>query len=670
MLKIANINYKMAIYIFILFLLLVPWLNTSIDFKQNAGIASQEDVTFYEINPCKVSLFEFLRSNPKSIYQNHFHFRFNNYSSISCFGRVSGLTVIDSDFFISIGTNTFINIIFQGLICLLFLKFITRNKLSISENKVSNLAKNISILLTTYLFYFSVFSEKRFYEKQLYYVDFDEAFYKALVFLLFYFIIYNLIDIAENRSDNILNFLPFLFIFHSVISGTNITLFSSIFIYFGIISIIRKESLKKFNKIMVSLSVIWILNSTESYYFEPGKFRGFTSSIYEFNSSIYWCIYFILLINGIWYLFKTKSNKFKFDKFINNASLTSIVLVILGYLGANLPLINFFNYYYFGQQKFGISRNNPFEFNSWAEKLSWRGFYTSAETIGEFYGLCIILILYSYSRKKTINKIETIGFVASFLGIYFSNNRTSMLLAFLFSVYLLIEHKSYKRNATLLLSFFGMILLTYLVGVDDLTYELDFITTRITANTNSYSFEGINSSFSRWLNTNYGSGGFLSGIFGFFSFMGYFLNRSQRWGIFFARYNPTYMESILGSGPLSLGQVYGETPIAKTETFLLPHSSLLSFLVYFGFLGVLVLFLLLIFKFLDNRKSITTLGKMIILFIFINFLKNDLVNYFAPFTLYLVFMIGILNYNNNLFFKISSSSNYKNTGNETKENKN
>ena len=669
MLKLANINYKMAIYIFILFLLIVPWLNTSIDFKQNAGIASQEDVTFYEINPCKVSLFEFLRSNPKSIYQNHFHFRFNNYSSISCFGRVSGLTVIDSDFFISIGTNTFINIIFQGLICLLFLKFITRNKLSISENKVSNLAKNISILLTTYLFYFSVFSEKRFYEKQLYYVDFDEAFYKALVFLLFYFIIYNLIDIAENRSDNILNFLPFLFIFHSVISGTNITLFSSIFIYFGIISIIRKESLKKFNKITVSLSVIWILNSTESYYFEPGKFRGFTSSIYEFNSSIYWCIYFILLINGIWYLFKTKSNKFKFDKFINNASLTSIVLLILGYLGANLPLINFFNYYYFGQQKFGISRNNPFEFNSWAEKISWRGFYTSAETIGEFYGLCIILILYSYSRKKTINKIETIGFVASFLGIYFSNNRTSMLLAFLFSAYLLIEHKSYKRNATLLLSFFGMILLTYLVGVDDLTYELDFITTRITANTNSYSFEGINSSFSRWLNTNYGSGGFLSGIFGFFSFIGYFLNRSQRWGIFFARYNPTYMESILGSGPLSLGQVYGETPIAKTETFLLPHSSLLSFLVYFGFLGVLVLFLLLIFKFLNNRKSITTLGKMIILFIFINFLKNDLVNYFAPFTLYLVFMIGILNYNNNLFFKISSPSNYKNTGNETKENK-
>jgi len=269
--------------------------------------------------------------------------------------------------------------------------------------------------------------------------------------------------------------------------------------------------------------------------------------------------------------------------------------------------------------------------------------------------------LYSYSRKKVINKIEIVGFVASLLGIYFSNNRTSMLIAFIFSIYLLIEHKSYKRNATLLLGFFGIILLIYLAGVDDLTYELDFITTRISINTNSYSYEGINSSFSRWLNTNYGSKDFLSGLFGIFSFIGYFLNRSQRWGIFFARYNPTYLESILGSGPLSLGQVYGETPVGKTETFLLPHSSLLSFLVYFGFFGVIVLFLLFIYKYLNNINYITTLGKMIILFIFINFLKNDLANYFAPFTIYLVFMIGILNYNNHSLFKISPVGSDKDT---------
>lgn len=652
-------DIKFIIVIFILILLILPWFNSSIGHDQKAGVVSQEDVTYYEINPCKVSLYEFLMSNPNSIYQDHYHFRFYNYSSISCFGRVSGLTVLNNEFFISIGTNTFINILFQGFIYLLFLQFIKKNKLVVSnENRV---VKRFSILLTAYLFSYSIFAEERFYEKQMYYMDFDDNFYKVLLFLLFYFIINNLIEIADRRSDNLLNFLPFLFIFHSVISGTNITLLSSIFVYYGIFSIIKKESLKKFNLIMAFLSIIWIVNSTESYYFEPGKFRGFTSSIYEFNASIFWCFYFVLLVNGIWYLLKINSNKFNFEKFTNNAGLTSLALLVFGYLGANIPLINFFNYYYFGQQKFGITRNNPFEFNSWAEKISWRGFYTSAETIGEFYGLCIILIFYSYSRKKTFNKFESIGLIASLLGIYFSNNRTSMLLAFLFSIYLLIEQKSYKRNATLLLSFFGIMALIYLFGVDDLTYELDFITTRISTNINAYSYEGINSSFSRWVNTNYGSGGFLSGLFGIFSFIGYFLNRSQRWGVFFARYNPTYMETMIGSGPLSLGQVYGETPIAETETFLLPHSSLLSFLVYFGFFGVSLLFLLLIYKYLKNRNLVTTIGNMIILYIVINFIKNDLANYFAPFVLYLVFIIGILNYNIFSLFSTLSVNGDKNT---------
>jgi hypothetical protein len=412
---------------------------------------------------------------------------------------------------------------------------------------------------------------------------------------------------------------------------------------------------------MLFFSVIWIVNSTQSFYFEPGKFRGFTSSIYEFKATIFWCIYFILLINGIWYLFKNKSKTFKFEKFIKNASMTSIILLILGYIGANVPLLNFLNYYYFGQQKLGITRSNPFEFNTWAEKLSWRGFYASAETIGEFYGLCIILIIYSYTRKKLLNSVEILGLVASFFGIYFSNNRTAMFLAFLFSIYLIIENKHFKKTAAGLLTFFGVVIFIYLVGVDDLTYELDFITTRISTNANSYSYGEISSSFTRWINSNYGNQGFLSGLFGFFSFIGYFLNRSQRWGIFFARYNPTYLEAMVGSGPMSLGQVYGETPIVQTETFLLPHSSLLSFLVYFGFIGLISLFILLIYKYLVNKKLITTLGKLILLFILINSFKNDLVNYFAPFSIYYLFTIGILNYKNKLLFKISPMDSYENT---------
>ncbi len=666
MLKLKNTNAKLVLFGIIAILFILPWLNTSPSFEQPAEIVSQENVAFYEINPCKVSVFQFIKANPVSIYQNHYHFRFNNFSSINCFGRVTGLTVIDSNFYIAIGTNTLINIIFQGLIFLVFFQFISKNKSDhLKENKINLLSKNIGIFVTTYLFYFSIYSESRFYEKQLFNFNFDENFYKVLIYVLFFFIIQNLIDLAEKRTDNILNYLPFLFLFQSVISGTNITLFSSVFIFYGIIAIINNDSLRRFNRVMLFFSVIWIVNSTQSFYFEPGKFRGFTSSIYEFKATIFWCIYFILLINGIWYLFKNKSKKFKFEEFIKNASITSVLLLIVGYIGANVPLINFLNYYYFGQQKFGINRSNPFEFNSWSEKISWRGFYTSAETIGEFYGLCIILLIYSYSRKKVLNIFEISGLVASFFGIYFSNNRTAMLLAFLFSIYLLIETKHFKKTATWFLAFFGGIILVYLVGVDDLTYELDFITTRISIIANSYSYGEISSSFTRWINSNYGNQGFLSGLFGFFSFIGYFLNRSERWGIFFARYNPTYLESIVGSGPMSLGQVYGETPIVQTETFLLPHSSLLSFLVYFGFLGIVSMLILLVYKYFLNKNQINTLGKLILLFILINMLKNDLVNYFASFSIYYLLTIGILNYKNRLLFNIHHTNEYENTRSNT-----
>ena len=74
---------------------------------------SQEDTSFYEVNPCKISLSEFILSNPESIYQNHFYFRPDNRSSIKCFGRISGVTVLqkglETQFFISVGTSSLIN---------------------------------------------------------------------------------------------------------------------------------------------------------------------------------------------------------------------------------------------------------------------------------------------------------------------------------------------------------------------------------------------------------------------------------------------------------------------------------------------------------------------------------------------------------------------------------
>ncbi len=73
----------------IVLLLTGPWFNSHLESNAAAAKVSQEDVTFYEINPCKVSLFDFLKSNSESIYQDHFYFRFDNNSPIKCFGTSS-----------------------------------------------------------------------------------------------------------------------------------------------------------------------------------------------------------------------------------------------------------------------------------------------------------------------------------------------------------------------------------------------------------------------------------------------------------------------------------------------------------------------------------------------------------------------------------------------------
>ena len=52
------------------------------------------DLKFYEINTCSISLNEFLLHNPNVIYQDHYKIRFNNYSSINCFGQITGIDQI------------------------------------------------------------------------------------------------------------------------------------------------------------------------------------------------------------------------------------------------------------------------------------------------------------------------------------------------------------------------------------------------------------------------------------------------------------------------------------------------------------------------------------------------------------------------------------------------
>ena len=124
----------------------------------------------------------------------------------------------------------------------------------------------------------------------------------------------------------------------------------------------------------------------------------------------------------------------------------------------------------------------------------------------------------------------------------------------------------------------------------------------------------------------------------------FLINRSELWGIFFSRYNPTISEFFIGTGPFILSDLYSDIDIfslrISTGTplgFLLPHSSLLLSLTFFGLIGTTVLIIYL-FRKLKKLNKENFVVFIICLFIGINIIKSDSVLYAPSLIMYLTFL--------------------------------
>lgn len=648
-------NYKFRLrylkILLIFFIILVPWTIADYFDTLSPDVPRQEDVAFYEINPCRVSLFEFLIKNPNSIYQDHYYFRYDNSSSIKCFGKITGLSIVNNDFYISIGTNSLVNLFLQGSFWYFLFSLINKKNPNLEIKKQFHL---ISVLVVSYYFCFSIYAESRFYDDNLYNFDLDIFRSRLFLFFLIFLIFKNIIELFNYKFYDMINYLPFSYLIITVFSGFNITYYTLIFIYYGVLSILKKEYNKKLNIIMVMFSIFWIFNSSNRFYLDPDKLRGFTSSIYEFNASISWTFMFIFIIHGLLYFFKANLKYFDLKRISQNFSIVSILLIFLGYLGANFPIINFLNYYYFGQQKFGVKIQNPFIFNEWGEKIAWRGFYPSAESAGEFFGIVILLILFRYFKNHKISYLDIIGFFVSLTGLYFSNNRSVMVILGIAILVLLYKKYSFikLKNASLLsISIVAIFIIIFAIGIQNLDYSYSYASSIMFEQMDNYQINKVESSYSKYLIESVKKQGIIYYIFGFIGYLAFLINRAEIWGIFFARYNPTYFELIFGTGPFNFGQLYGEVKVDQTRSFLLPHSSALSFLVFIGILGLIILAIFLIIKIITSKSKITTEGYIFIVFIFLNVIKNDVLNYFSSFSLYFFLIYLILNKDNRRVFQ-------------------
>ena len=139
------------------------------------------DLKFYEINTCSISLNEFLLHNPNVIYQDHYKIRFNNYSSINCFGQITGIDQIGHVFYISIGTSTIVNLFLQSIFWLIAISFIKKD-----SDYIFSLSRLSSLVFVCLIICVLIYSEQRYYSKQFFLMDLSLN--KSYLYLFIYFL--------------------------------------------------------------------------------------------------------------------------------------------------------------------------------------------------------------------------------------------------------------------------------------------------------------------------------------------------------------------------------------------------------------------------------------------------------------------------------------------------
>ena len=601
------------------------------------------DLAFYEINTCKISLNEFLLHNLNVIYQDHYKIRFNNYSSIGCFGQITGIDQIGYNFYISIGTNTIVNIFLQSFIWILVISMLPVSK-NITRTKISDI---VLLGFVSLIFCLLIYSEKRYYNNYIFF-ELDLQQQKSYIFLFIYLFTISYITktIIENRADDLVNYLPFLYLFIGVISGLNFYFLFIFFSFFGIKKLLINKKLRNKFYIINILIFFWSYQAVGlNFYLKPDKIRGLSHADYNFLSVLVWSYLIIFVLIGTYYFLIEKLKKIDIQILRNNFILSSALLLFFGYLGSSMPFINFVNYYFFGQTKYGTDNSNLFSINFWGESEAWRGFFPSAETIGEFYALTILLI---FLFTKRHNLLTFFGVAISLIGLYAANNKAA-LVALLFCLFLKINsNKNFNLYIKLLFFSIPFFMLIYFIRIENFTFSFDFLTNKMIDMGVSYSSLGETSSSLLYLLDNLETNFVFQELFSIFSATAFLINRSELWGLFFARFNPTFETFLFGTGPFVLSNHYGDINISSIRIstgtdlgFLLPHSSLLLLLVFFGLIGLIITLIFMIYAIIKSKK-INYNFYIINIFILLNLIKSDSLLYFPSIVLYSIFFLTSL----------------------------
>ena len=654
-------NTKSTAVIAIFLIIFLPFVVSDNNDDIEAKSLDSSTIGYYQSTTCNISLFEFINENKIK----EFYFNNNNYADINCFGKITGVDLVENKYFVSIGTNTSINLIIQSGIWFLLFFFIPKHKES-NDLKIS-----ISFFIPL-IFCLQLFSEERFYNRTniLFSDTFSASNYYLLGNIVFYLLFgFMCFELLKIRYKNLLNYLPFTFLLIGTFSGMNLNFYLIVLSYFGLTSI-SKKNINSIDLIYLGFSIIWLFNiQSNDYFFDGDKLRGFINSNLNVYSQLFWIIVFYLTVKGILFLVEKSISYFDELLFLKNLIISGSLVVIFGLLGSYFPFFNFFNFLVFGQNKRGMKTLESIDGNT------WRGFSASAESIGEFYGFIILfLFLIFFLKQKQIKPQYIILLIPIIFGLYKSNNFASFL-SLILSILLILTHKylsdkGKQKSFFLLIGMLFLILVSLFLFNSDYEYLSSELLFESTLHQGFYENPGTYENFKiiekkmieRDLNTilltddNFSKAStsyrFLVDLFtnnfniplipnlvGLISVISLLINRTEMWGIFLAKFDPNNFEALFGSGPQQLNEyLYGEkiyldVPDYKINSLYLPHSSFLDFVIFFGSIGTV---LTLIFVFYELYKSENKLFVYLTIYLFINFLKSDSILYVNSFILMVV----------------------------------
>ncbi len=599
---------------------------------------------------------------PKNISNFEVEYLPDASSRIECHGKINGVDLFESKIKVYVGTNLNLDLIIQSFFWLFIISLIPK-----SEEK-----KNFKFVIPSMFFITLLITMLHFNGENQFYKtlnqNFDSGIYDSN-FLMFstmitVFLVFQIsLELLKTRYFKILNYFPYLFLYVGAYNTLNLNFFFILISVLGLTNLFERKVNIKFSIIYLIFSIMFFINSENiDSYFDVDKLKGFMNTSQTYYSQIFWISLIYLFLVGIENIFKETINNIDFDLLKRNFVISGGILVVFGIFAAINPIVSFFTFYYFGLNKFGMKYINSIEGNT------WRGLSASAEAVGEYLVFVLVfVILVSQIKKLNFNFLEVLMILPIIYGIFRANNIAAIISgSILLTIYFLNKYLKFKKKVLVISLLFGALFIIFFFlnryyFVDYSTKGLFYHAT-LSAELNPELTEnqwGISAAEEmnfglileknkeqKFLSTSldfllddYTYGGdikYVPNLLSVISFFSVVINRSEKWGIFLAKYNPNIFEFLFGYGPSQLGEYYLGHETEFNNGLYLPHSSLLDLLIFIGFFGVLGIVYIFIKTFKNNYSNY--LYSYSLVFILVNLLKSDSILYLNSFILcYFIF---------------------------------